>query len=129
MKKIVYVFVFFFVGSGCAKLAHLDELLTLKGLSDNQDMQVRYVEKQDKKFEQLADAVKNNQMDGFPDKKAILRAFGEPIFAKQSEEKSEVWLYRYTTKLFGSQKIYLYFDASGKLIEWQHVQPDSNKSR
>lgn len=113
--------------SGCAKLAHLQELLTLKGLSDNQAAQQKYVEKQDKRFEQLLEAVKANRMNEFSDQKAFLKAFGEPIFKKSTDTSGQKWLYRYTAKLFGSEKVYLYFDQSGKLLNYEHVKPNSNK--
>ena len=38
-------------GGGCAKLAHLQELLTLKGFSSERDRQDLYVEKQNKNFD------------------------------------------------------------------------------
>lgn len=127
MKRFSVLMVILLFSCGCAKLSHLQELLTLKSFSDNQDAQKRYVEKQDKKFDQLLAVVKAGRLNEFSDKKSFLKEFGEPIFTKKLDDGSEEWLYRYTAKLFGSEKVYLYFNNSGKLIDSKHVMPDSNK--
>ena len=128
MKKNFIVFFGLIFLAGCAKLAHLQELLTLKSLSDNQTTQHQYIQEQNKKFEALLDVIKNNRMSDYPDKKSFLRAFGEPIFSKTIKKDGkplEKWLYRYAQKLSGHEKVYLYFDSSRKLLYWDHVQPDA----
>ena len=112
---------------GCAKLAHLKELLTLKTLSENQAEQKKYIDRQNKKFEGLLIAVNNNELAKYPDKKSILKEFGEPILTKtvfEDEEVREEWLYRYSAKLSGSEKVYLYFDVTGRLVNWKDVLPE-----
>ncbi len=114
--------------SGCAKLAHLDDLLRLKSLSDNQAQQRKYVEEQNKKFEALLDIVKNNRIHEYPNKESFLKAFGGPIFAKkiQRDDKTlEQWLYRYAQKLSGSEKVYVYFDEAGNFVDFKHVKSEN----
>lgn len=114
--------------SGCGYLAHMEELLRLKSLSDNQTMQQELVQQQNKKFESLLEAVKGNRLQDYPDKKSILKAFGEPIFVQTLEDggkAKEKWMYRYSEKLMGSEKVYLYFDEAEKLVDHKHVQPPS----
>jgi len=116
--------------NGCAKLAHMQELLTLKAMSDNGDEQRRFVEAQDSRFETLLEKVKNNQLGEYSSRKSIFRAFGEPIFTKQvqrNNQTQEQWLYRYATKFFDSPKVYLYFDNTGKLIDWQYFEVPEKK--
>jgi hypothetical protein len=115
---------------GCAKIAHLNELLVMKALSDNQTIQERYIVEQDKKFEKLLEVVKDNRLQEFPDQKSFLKNFGEPLFSKVIKKEGkdlEEWMYRYSARLFHSEKVYLYFDPSGKLVSFKHVKADLNK--
>lgn len=115
-------FLFFFL-TGCAKLEHLQELLTLKDLSDDREQQDIYVRNHDESFERLLKVVKNNSLDQFPDKKSFLKSFGKPLLTEQvmlNGEPLEKWLYRYATRSVGFPKVYLYFDQSGKLKHWQY---------
>ncbi|MFA5059597.1 MAG: hypothetical protein WC676_03120 [Candidatus Omnitrophota bacterium] len=131
MKKEIIILSFgLIIFCGCAKLAHLEELLTLKSFSDNQAQQVKYVEVQDKKFALLLEAIKNDQMKDHPDKKEFLKTFGQPILAKRVVENGvelEEYLYRYSAKLSGSEKVYVYFDAQGKISRWRYVEPEKRK--
>jgi len=127
--KSVLIVSFIFL-NGCAKLAHMQELLTLKAMSDNGDEQRRFVAAQDARFETLLEKVKNNQLGEYPNRKSVFRAFGEPIFTKQvqrNDQTQEQWLYRYATKFFDSPKVYLYFNPKGKVIDWQYVATPEKK--
>ena len=112
---------------GCAKMAHLQELLTLKDLSDNQTQQTRYIEEQDKKFVKLLEAVNADQLPQYPHQKSVLRAFGEPILRKKMSDSSEQWLYRYSAKLFNSEKVCIYFDREEQLTRFEHILPETKK--
>ena len=111
---------------GCSTLTNMDKLLQVKSLSDNQSMQQKLVEEQNKKFEALLDVVKNNRLQEYPDKDSVLKAFGEPIFMQTTQDggmTKEKWMYRYSEKILGSEKVYLYFDGTGKLVDHKHVKP------
>lgn len=119
---ILLLFLAFSFLTGCAKLEHLPELLTLQDLSDDRGQQDLYVRNHDESFERLLQAVQDNSINQFPDKKSFLKAFGKPLLTRQVAWKGETlerWLYRYATKPFGSPRVYLYFDPSGKLKDWQ----------
>ena len=112
--------------SGCAKIRHMQELLTLKSYSDNQEIQHRYVKEQDRKFEELLKVVKGSQLEKFSNQKTFIRKFGNPIFIKEVEKDGrqlEQWLYRYAKRYFDSEKVYVYFDRSRKLIDWRYEEP------
>ena len=140
-KRVLFILLFFLTGCMQAKqLAHLDPLLRLKGMSENGDEKNKFVEQQNKRFEQLAAVVKAGRIHEFRDKKQILEAFGEPVFTKTVTEDSvlgngepfshvpaEQWLYRYATKYFNAEKIYLYFDDKGNLLRCDYVIPPAGK--
>ena len=119
-------------GAGCAKLAHLQELLTLQGFSQDRDGQDLYTERQNENFEKLLAVAKNNSLGQFSSRRSILRAFGKPILKsrvlRDDGQTQERWLYRYPARPFGSPKVYVYFDKKGKLIEWQYLPRDANDS-
>ena len=128
MNRVFISFLGIVFLSGCAKLTHLDELLRLKSLSDNQTQQRKYVKEQNKKFEALLDAVKNNRIPEYPDKKSFLKAFGEPIFTKKvrrDDKTLEQWLYRNAQKLSGSERVYVYFSETGDFIDFKHIAPEN----
>ena len=126
MSKRIFLLLGALFLTSCAKLAHIDELLTLQDLSIEQDKQIKFVEAQDKKFGLLLSAIENNALDRYPDQKSFLKDFGPPVYVKKitrGNQQLEKWVYRYSTKAFGSEKVYAYFDQSGKLVEWDHIKP------
>ena len=130
MRKILRLFCLIFLLAGCAKLEHLQELLTLKDLSDDRDQQDLYAQRHDENFERLVNAVKDKSIDQYKTKKNFLQAFGKPLVTEQVSldgESLEKWLYRHTTLSFGSPKVYLYFDQSGKLKRWQYFSREENQ--
>ena len=126
MKKFSwFLSVLIVTGTGCAKLAHLQELLTLQELSKDRDQQALDVARQEQDFEKLLAAVKDHSIVQFTDQRSLLQSFGKPILTKPVEREGrrmEQWLYRYPTQAFGSPKIYFYFDASGKLLDWEYLR-------
>ena len=114
---------------GCAKLAHLQELLTLKEFSSDRDQQESYIEKQDKNFEKLWVAVQESSMNQWTHRREFLGVFGKPILVSQvagdDQQTLEKWLYRYASRPFGSPKVYVYFDREGKLVQWKCLPRDA----
>jgi hypothetical protein len=124
MKRLIIVILGAIFITGCAKLSHLEQLLTLKGLSDEQARFNKLVEEQDKKFELLVETIHTDDMSRYPNEKSILKKFGDPIYTKNTVRDGReltFWLYRYATQYFGSEKVYLYFDPTGNLVEWEHL--------
>ncbi len=125
MKRNFVLLIAFIFLSGCAKLTHLQELLTLKSYSDDQALQDRYIERQDRQFEELLQTVQGKKgLSEYPTKTSFMRHFGEPIYIKAMEKNGQVleqWLYRYQMKYFESDKVYVYFDSQGNLVDWIYV--------
>ena len=118
--------------SGCSTVSHLDQLLTLKAISDEQKAMDKEVDKQDKKFKSLIAEIQKGTIKEYANKKSVIRKFGEPISIENMEKDvqlQETWMYRYCAKFFDSDKAYLKFDQEGKLIDWQYEQapPQENK--
>lgn len=123
LKKNLLIFLLLFCG--CAKLANLQELLTLKDYSDAGEQTDKYIEKQNKCFESLITAVSDNSIKQFMTKRAVVKKFGPPILrepAVVNNQDAERWLYRYPVKFMNSDKVYLYFDVKDDLVEWKYEQ-------
>lgn len=131
MKKILTLFlvVFLVFSSGCAKLKHLDQLLTLKAFSEEQDKLVSIVANQDKSFDLLRSSYLSGKLGSYQSKTDILKDFGKPILIEADKKGpiSEIWLYRYSTKYFSSDKIYLYFDDKDKLSKIEYEKFDKSE--
>ncbi|HCI44939.1 MAG TPA: hypothetical protein DE315_05355 [Candidatus Omnitrophica bacterium] len=113
----------FLVLAGCAKLQHLDQLLTLKAVSDEQTQMGKEIERQDARFERLVAAVEEGSIGGYKDQKSVTGQFGPPIFTETVQEDGrplEVWVYRYAARFFDSPKVYLYWDQAGQLVRWEY---------
>jgi hypothetical protein len=131
LRKIIAIVLGCFVISGCAKVSHMDQLLTLKGLADEQTKLNQYVEEQDQNFERMLAEAKAGTLEEYGNKKKIRRAFGEPVFARSvtgGDQELETWLYRYATRYFGADKVYLYFDPDGNLVRTEYIEGKDGKS-
>ncbi|MFA5271700.1 MAG: hypothetical protein WC412_05100 [Candidatus Omnitrophota bacterium] len=110
------------LASGCATVEHLDELFTLKNVSDNQrDIDI-YLKKQEKGFSRLLDDIKNNRLLRGKSKRLIIEDYSEPVLVKKVEAEDniiEVLLYRKPTEYFSSDRVYLYINNKGKLAYWE----------
>ena len=117
----ILIFILSF-SAGCAKLQHLDQLLTLKAVSDEQTQMGKEIERQDARFERLIAAVEEGSISEYKDQKSVAGQFGPPIFTENVQEDGrplDVWVYRYAARFFDSPKVYLYWDRSGQLVRWE----------
>ena len=98
----------------------MDELLTLKGLSEERNANDKDIVVYDKKMDQLFEAYQKGELKAYTSKRKLKLAYGQPIFARWVERNgntTEEWLYRYMTRYTDSDKLYFYFDKKGGLIE------------
>jgi len=130
MKNFLTIALLSIMLTGCAKLAHINELLTLKAMSDEQGRNDKIVKAYDAKFLALVEAQKNNQLTG-ETKKTILNKFTKPIYTETVTLEGhpiDRWIYRPYVKYFNSDHVYLYFDADGKLIKSEYLPPPTKES-
>ena len=81
----------------------------------------RYLDRQTKLFSVLLNDLKHEKLRVGMTKIKFIKTYGEPIFSRKFEDgtNEELLFYRHPTKYFDSQKVYLFFDNSGKLIRWE----------
>ena len=130
MRKIIIMFLGCVLASGCSKVSHLDQLLTLKDLAEEQEAANQYIEKQDRNFDLMLKEAKAGTLDQYSNKREIRQAFGDPVFARdfvEGDEVGEFWLYRYVTQYFGAEKIYLYFDNDGNLFKSEYKEEENGE--
>jgi len=126
MKKILLL-ILCFCFLGCS-LRHVSEIRRVQAAGANADEQKKYVREADEKFEKLLAVIQSNEISQYKTQQDFLKAFGEPILKKESnlpKEYAQRWLYRYCEKMQGSEKVYLYFDAQGTLLKWEHKAADT----
>ncbi len=124
MKGIFFICLGLTVFMGCAKLEHLDQLLTLKDLSEEGDRLDKYVEAQNRKFDLLVEAIKSEKLRHYSHKNKILKAFGDPVYVEEITKDGqpvERWLYRYAKDFFNGEKVTIYIDENNKLMDWEYI--------
>lgn len=130
MTKNIFLGFSLLVFFGCAEVNHLDQLLTIKAAGDNQTLQQKAVHLQNKNFKSLLKVISENHLKDYPSKESVLKNFGEPAYAKtvkENDTSKDVWLYRRAKDFFGAEKVYLYFDDKGNLLDYKYVKPDHDE--
>ncbi len=123
VKKILYLICIVCLLGGCAKIKHLDQLLLIKGLSDEQIAIDAYIEEQEGYFDQLLTEINEGSFDAYQTKKQIVKSFGEPISIDTLNDNGpavELWLYRPPTEYFDTKKVYMYFNQEGRIVDWNY---------
>lgn len=109
---------------GCA-IRHAEEIRLLQQLAREAEEQSKDVSRINERFRALLDVVVKGQMHEYNHQYEFLDNFGPPVFNKRlvvQGKPQELWLYRYYEKMWGSDKVYLYFDQTGLLLKWEHRQ-------
>ena len=120
---------FVFLSAGCMQLKmlpHLDQAMTLQALSKDGDAQHKFVVETDRNFDAFQEAMRSGAIKKYKTSTQITKAFGLPITAKVVEKDGKLlhrWLYRYALQKTGPQKIYIYFNADGQLMDWEYIDP------
>ncbi|MFC1674780.1 hypothetical protein ACFL1K_02680 [Candidatus Omnitrophota bacterium] len=115
--------------AGCAKY---QGLIRLKGYGDSQDNIESYVLQQEKLFDKLKDDIKSNRLKEGVSRKMIICEYGEPVISgpvKDDTAIAEALLYRYPTKYFSTDKAYLYFSDSRRLVSWELITAPVSKGK
>jgi hypothetical protein len=121
MKIIPYLLVVFLGLSGCAALDNLDELSVLGQYSRNKEVQHREVKSINDHYDALTKVIDQRAINDYKDEPSFVNSFGEPILKKDLRNGVQRWLYRYAIYKFAKDKVYVYFDRSGKLIKWEKL--------
>lgn len=122
MKKIFLILACCFLAS--CSLRHVSEIRRVQAAGANADEQKKYVREVNANFEKLLAATRSGEISQYTTQEDFLKTFGPPIFEKKAginQDYAMLWLYRYCEKMKGSEKVYLYFDSSRKLLKWEHI--------
>jgi hypothetical protein len=133
MKEIIpYLLLVLLSLSGCTILSNTDELSVLGDYSREKDTQDRLVKSINDHYDALVKAKMPNCFDfgrlghcegrnDYPDEASFTRSFGDPLFKKDLSDGGQRWLYRYAILRLAKDKVYVYFDRTGKLIKWEKI--------
>jgi hypothetical protein len=97
-------------------------ILNLVSLSKNQAQTQQFVKQQEDLFVSLAADVATGELCQGLSKEDLTKRYGSPTLVKTARRNGaslERWLYRMPLDYSASQKVYLDFDASGSLMEWE----------
>lgn len=125
MKYRILVYFLIFSLEGCSYLSHWDQLMTLKGFSDNRKEAEKYVRNQNESFDKLLYDIQNNRLKKGTSKRVIRSRYGDPVFCKANEDRigvEDACLYRHPLEYFSIDTVYLYFDENNKLNSWKFEQ-------
>lgn len=86
------------------------------------DKSKEQAEKQEtKNFRRLKNYIEKSKIKKGVSTKSAISKFGQPV-ALLSESKGERWAYKPSdANWFGGEKIYLFFDKNGNLVDWECV--------
>ena len=121
IRSIAFVLVLFLGLSGCAILDNTDEISTLGNYSREKDGQHRDVKTIKDHYDALTKAIDQNALGKYGDKVSFTHTFGEPILKKDLSDGTQRWLYRYAIYRLARDKVYVYFDRSGKMVKWERL--------
>jgi hypothetical protein len=125
-KVFVFGFLLFII-SGCA-FRHQEEIRRLQDVSREMEAQGQYVLEANQKFEALLAIIDDNSIVEVKTAQEFLDRFGEPVLVKTIDQgplgHQVRWLYRYVDQMWGSKKVYLYFDSQGNLYQWEYRQKE-----
>ncbi|MFA5363470.1 MAG: hypothetical protein WC335_09590 [Candidatus Omnitrophota bacterium] len=121
-KILVFVYCAAMFSGGCSFIGRSQEILFLKQMADNQSGIERYVQKQERGFDILRGDIEYNLLQKGTAKEEIVSRYGDPVYCSDSADTPDcrqMCLYRYPTRFFSSDKIYLYFDRGQDLCRWE----------
>lgn len=108
--------------SACAKS---QQLMVLKGLSDESARIEVLLSQQGKDYQRLLKTMESPAWASYKRAKQFEDDFGTPIYKRavpHSHPALTVWLYRYPTQFLQGPKVYLYFDVQGQLKRFHYVK-------
>lgn len=109
---------------GCAYISHYDQLMVLNNLGQEGENIRNYVKGQEKSFIKLEGDIKNNRLKKGMSKGDILSKYGDPIFCEKYESGAnirEFCLYRFPTRYFNTDRVFLFFNKKGRLESWELI--------
>ena len=113
LVSIIYLIIIFSHFCGCVPFDRLQPLIEL---GKNEKLKQKAYAQETDSFERVKNYIQSEKIKEILSKDAALKTFGEPvvIFPGDTQEK---WVYKAAeSSWFGGEKIYLFFDKQGNLI-------------
>ena len=107
---------------GCVYMSHLDQVMFLKGLDNNQKEMQAELNKEEELYNNLKADIDNGRLKKSTQKRKIFKLYGKPSLCKPAEGQSgikETCVYRNPAGGLLAQIILLNFDAQDRLSSWE----------
>ncbi|MEW6008837.1 MAG: hypothetical protein AB1629_04300 [Candidatus Omnitrophota bacterium] len=119
MRKIIWILLCALLLASCSQ-----NLKLLLQINNEDKVLKRDLRLEERGFSLLLHDLKQDKLKLGTLKKDIIARYGHPIleFPLQTESAVEKLLYRYPTKYFDSEKVYLYFDNNNELTDWDILE-------
>ena len=108
--------------SGCVYLTHLDQVMFLKGLDNNQKEMQAELNQQEELYNKLKADIDNGRLKKLTQKRKLFKLYGKPVLCKPVEGQGGIkgtCVYRNPAGGFLAQIILLNLDAQGRLSSWE----------
>ena len=122
--RFILLIIILLVGSlGCAaRNANVPALKMLVRLSKDNKLKQKALEQETKNFRSLKNYINSNKIESGISTKYAVKHFGEPVLIFTESNNKERWAYKpHDANWIGGEKIYLYFDEKGSLLNWECV--------
>ncbi|MDE2222431.1 MAG: hypothetical protein KGK03_05095 [Candidatus Omnitrophica bacterium] len=106
---------------GCNVVNNLQGLSVLGQVAREGDDQKRLIKNNDDHYDKLKQVIARGHINEYKDKSSFVYAFGQPVLKKDLKDGTQRWLYRYAIYRTAKDKVYVYFDRSGKMIKWEQL--------
>ena len=106
---------------GCTILSKTDDLAVLGDYSREKDNQHRLVKSINDHYDVLTKVIARGTISNYKNEPSFVYSFGDPILKKDLNGGGQRWLYRYAIFSLAKDKVYVYFDRTGKLVKWEKI--------
>lgn len=118
--------------TGCHSLGHVDELWLLKQYGDEADAMDEDIDVAEAEYRQIREDADNGRLAAGIDRDTVRERYGDPVYVQDPADRqgaAVMWMYRRPVHFFDSDRVLLYFNKEGRLIEYavQHHQPVSGE--
>lgn len=121
MRTVFLILIFPLVLSfcGCEIISHWQEIKVLNSIGNNEQDISAYVKRQDSLYQRLYSDIKANRITIGTSQNKIIARYGTPILEETVSSEQTRLLYRLSMEYFKTDRIFLYFNKEGKLINWE----------
>jgi len=96
-------------------------LKNLLNFARSRKSMVKELNQETENYENIKKAIKKERLEKGMSTSRVQKKYGKGVIILSDDKNAEVWVYKKGTEShFTLEKIYLNFDAEGKLIDWRH---------